>query len=300
MTLTWPRMQPSSALRVLREQRDTAERLRVATLLSLVLHGVPLLSFAGGGQGFLPFEALRRELPIEVELAPSSVEPAGSEGMQNAGGDPPLPGVPSGTPREPEPPDPIGEPETTVTPAGADSTEAEHALGEGASPESSEGESGTSEGLFAGSGTGTLHAVICFIPETTRWLWQIRECTPIHEEYLDRINIPRRPFTAGFPGVPGRTEYFAVNIQGGFHVSHAGRYHFRLKADDGAVLFVDGQVVVDNDGVHEAISRSGEVELSAGPHRVRVWYFQGMRYEVALQLFVTPPGGPERIFTPEL
>src|SRR5690606_6471485 len=73
VTLTWPRMQPSSALRVLREQRDTAERLRVATLLSLALHGVPLLSFAGGGQGFLPFEALRRELPIEVELAPSSV-----------------------------------------------------------------------------------------------------------------------------------------------------------------------------------------------------------------------------------
>ena len=51
--------------------------------------------------------------------------------------------------------------------------------------------------------------------------------------------------------------------------------------------------------MHDAISPDGDVTLSAGPHRLRVWYFQGIRYELALQLFVTPPGGDERIFSSE-
>ena len=51
--------------------------------------------------------------------------------------------------------------------------------------------------------------------------------------------------------------------------------------------------------MHDAISRSGDVALGAGQHRLRVWYFQGIRYELALQLFVTPPGGSEHIFSSE-
>ena len=81
------------------------------------------------------------------------------------------------------------------------------------------------------------------------------------------------------------------------NVSEAGSYRFRLKADDGAQLFIDNRLVVDNDGIHAAISKRGEVELRAGRHRIRVWYFQGMKYELALQLFVTPPGASERLFS---
>jgi hypothetical protein len=53
---------------------------------------------------------------------------------------------------------------------------------------------------------------------------------------------------------------------------------------------------VDNDGIHGAISKRGEIELDEGVHSLRVRYFQGMKYELALQLFVKPPDAPERLF----
>jgi PA14 domain len=79
--------------------------------------------------------------------------------------------------------------------------------------------------------------------------------------------------------------------------SEAGSYRFRLKSDDGSQLFIDNRLVVDNDGIHDVISKRGELELRSGRHRIRVWYFQGMKYQLALQLFVTPPGGAERLFS---
>lgn len=53
---------------------------------------------------------------------------------------------------------------------------------------------------------------------------------------------------------------------------------------------------MDNDGVHPSQEASGEGELAAGFHDLKVWYFQGPAQSIAIQLFVTPPGGEERIF----
>jgi hypothetical protein len=58
--------------------------------------------------------------------------------------------------------------------------------------------------------------------------------------------------------------------------------------------------VVDNDGLHGPSAVAGEVELSVGPHRFELWYFQGPRMLVALQVFVTPPGQGERLLQPTL
>jgi hypothetical protein len=152
-------------------------------------------------------------------------------------------------------------------------------------------------GRFIGNGPGALKARICFIPEATRSLREIHTCPAIYEQFLDEIDVPSRHFAAGFPGFEDRTEYFAVDITGTFTVSEAGSYRFRLKSDDGSQLFIDNQLLVDNDGIHDAISKRGEVDLRSGRHRIRVWYFQGMKYQLALQLFVTPPGGAERLFS---
>lgn len=83
-------------------------------------------------------------------------------------------------------------------------------------------------------------------------------------------------------------------------MTNPGQHYFRLTSDDGAQLFIDDQLVVDNDGLHEPITRDGSVELSAGRLRLRIVYFQSIRDELALQLFVTPPGGNERVFSSRL
>lgn len=54
----------------------------------------------------------------------------------------------------------------------------------------------------------------------------------------------------------------------------SGRYTFYLKSDDGSALFIDGDRVVNNDGLHGPVERSGERELAAGFHTIRVDYFQ--------------------------
>lgn len=44
---------------------------------------------------------------------------------------------------------------------------------------------------------------------------------------------------------------------------------------DGCKLFVDGKEIVNNDGDHGLIERTGSIELSAGRHRVSVEYYNG-------------------------
>ncbi len=110
------------------------------------------------------------------------------------------------------------------------------------------------------------------------------------------IDVSSRPFTDGFPGLTDRFEWFALDYRGRCTLSKSGTYQFRLLADDGARLFVDDRQIIDNDGVHPAIALQVGIELEAGQHDLRVTYFQGPRTEIALQLFVTAPGGTEEIF----
>ena len=53
-----------------------------------------------------------------------------------------------------------------------------------------------------------------------------------------------------------------------------GIYTFYSLSDDGSVLFIDGELIVDNDGSHRARERSGPVGLKAGFHAIRVRHFQ--------------------------
>jgi PA14 domain-containing protein len=163
------------------------------------------------------------------------------------------------------------------------------------------GTGGRVSGDFAfGGSSGALRAEMCFIPEGTRRLRDVAECRGGAVFFTDELNIASRRFDEGFPGVTQRTEWFSIRYSGTFTLQRGGEYQFRLKSDDGSQLFIDGELVIDHDGVHDAISKRGEVDLDAGAHQIVVRYFQGPRYVVALQLFVTPPGQPERLFRSEL
>lgn len=115
--------------------------------------------------------------------------------------------------------------------------------------------------------------------------------------YACEWDVPTRAFEQGFPGVTDQFEWFAIVYSGMFNVSAAGTYQFRINSDDGTKLYIDGNPVVMNDGVHPPKSVSGSVNLSAGDHELVLEYFQGPRYLIALQVWVTPPGGSEQIFS---
>jgi hypothetical protein len=115
--------------------------------------------------------------------------------------------------------------------------------------------------------------------------------------YACEWDVPQRAFENGFPGVADKFEWFAIRYSGMFNVSQAGEYKFRINSDDGTKLTIDGNPVVMNDGQHPPTSASGSITLSAGDHELVLEYFQGPRYLIALQVWVTPPGGSEQIFS---
>ena len=69
-------------------------------------------------------------------------------------------------------------------------------------------------------------------------------------------------------------EYFGLDFNGFLKVPENGVYSFSTDSDDGSRLFVDGKLIADNDGLHSNIEVKGVVALAAGPHAIRVQYFQ--------------------------
>ena len=150
-----------------------------------------------------------------------------------------------------------------------------------------------------GGDRGAFTGQVCFIAPRTPSIRRMGSCVVQAVLHTSSFNIPMTPFTEGFPGID-RDEWFAILYSGKFTVSTAGLHHFRLASDDGSILAIDGEEVVDNDGQHGPLVKRGELDLSAGEHSFELRYFQGPRVFVSLQLWVTPPGQAERLFGPTL
>lgn len=56
-------------------------------------------------------------------------------------------------------------------------------------------------------------------------------------------------------------------------IPSSGLYHFGLSSDDGSLLMIDGETVVDNDGSHSKRYRDGGVRLEKGFHELSLRYF---------------------------
>ncbi|MDA0802134.1 MAG: alpha-L-fucosidase [Planctomycetota bacterium] len=68
---------------------------------------------------------------------------------------------------------------------------------------------------------------------------------------------------------------FAVQFDGIVDVPATGIWTFWLTSDDGSMLWIDGKLVVDNDGPHGAKEVRGQAPLAAGAHAIRVGFFEG-------------------------
>lgn len=115
--------------------------------------------------------------------------------------------------------------------------------------------------------------------------------------YTSSLNVPPQSFTEGFPGVTRRNEWFAIDYTGRFWIADPARYTFALLSDDGSRLFIDDQLVIDNDGLHPPFEKTGTIQLAAGIHRMHVEYFQGPKFQIALELKIAGPGQPLRVFS---
>jgi hypothetical protein len=141
-----------------------------------------------------------------------------------------------------------------------------------------------------------LRGQIYHIKHDSQQLPNLRKLKTVGTIYTTSLNVPPQPFNQGFPGVSKRFEWFAIDYTGRIWIQKPGMYRFLLMSDDGSKLYLDDRQIVDNDGIHPPQERYGQVDLTAGIHRIEVAYFQGPRFAVALVLSVAPPGQQMRIF----
>lgn len=90
----------------------------------------------------------------------------------------------------------------------------------------------------------------------------------------------------------GYSHNYLVQTVAFLDVDEAGEYGFRLASDDGSRLSINGEVVVDHDGLHGSEVMDGTVELSAGRHELEVDFFQAGG-GATLALLWQPPGADD-------
>ena len=154
---------------------------------------------------------------------------------------------------------------------------------------------------------------------------------PIYTFIAANLDVSIREYTKGFPTpeMQAVVENFAVRFRGVLAVDTPGKYTFWLLSDDGSKLYIDDTLVIDNDGIHGItrnkgrkdllstpsvkaqvswhfeghsvdMGKRGSIELTAGTHSFEIQYFQGPRYEIALQWFYQPPDAYRQIVPPEV
>ncbi|HUR27829.1 MAG TPA: PA14 domain-containing protein, partial [Planctomycetota bacterium] len=90
-----------------------------------------------------------------------------------------------------------------------------------------------------------------------------------------------------------REEHVAYVFRGDLRVPADDVYSFALLSDDGSRLWVDGNLVVDNDGLHGPVERTGNDALAAGWHAIRVEWFN-LTGGAELALEIQASAGPAR------
>jgi hypothetical protein len=144
---------------------------------------------------------------------------------------------------------------------------------------------------------GTIYYLHSYNASNKMSVDSLQHMKPRGTIYTRSLNVPPRDFREGFPGVTKRFEWFAIDYTGKFWIERPGDYEFSLMSDDGSMLYIDDRMIIDNGKMHPAETKEGRVELGRGAHSIRVSYFQGPKWRVALVLKVAGPGEKLRVFT---
>jgi hypothetical protein len=132
----------------------------------------------------------------------------------------------------------------------------------------------------------------------TRSVSEMRRRKPVKRVCLAQLNITPRSFQEGFPGMGSTNEWFGMDIRFTVNIAETATWELMLLADDGAILSIDDENVIDNDGIHAPTPVATTVKLEKGLRNFRVRYFQGPGPDLALMLAWKKPGAADYGYLP--
>lgn len=156
----------------------------------------------------------------------------------------------------------------------------------------------TLKGFAPEEGKETLiPAFVYFLKPKTNKIPNFNKMTPAGMFFTTAIDYPVDRGSRSFPGVPQRDDWLGLRFYVKFTLAEneAGDYKFRIVCRDAARLIVGKKLVVNADGIGKVQDKSGSVHLAAGNHEMFLDYMQTTGPN-GIQLFVTLPGGKEKIF----
>ncbi|MRV76472.1 hypothetical protein GJ700_32655 [Duganella sp. FT92W] len=127
---------------------------------------------------------------------------------------------------------------------------------------------------------------------------EMRRRKPIKRVCLTQLDITPRSFREGFPGMGSTVEWFGMDIRFTVNIAETATWELMLLADDGAILSIDDENVIDNDGIHAPTPVATRVKLEKGLRNFRVRYFQGPGPDLALMLAWKKPGAADYSYVP--
>jgi hypothetical protein len=114
---------------------------------------------------------------------------------------------------------------------------------------------------------------------------------PVGYVAVDNLNIAPGEFPQGIKvGGGALTSNYGVHFQGSLNITESGTYEFCVNAGDGALLYLDQQVIVDGDGAGAARETCESLAVEPGEYAVDLlWYHNDG--PMALQLTWAKDGG---------
>jgi hypothetical protein len=91
-----------------------------------------------------------------------------------------------------------------------------------------------------------------------------------------------------------RTDKYAFEFSGYIRIDKDGIYTFFTDSDDGSMLYIDDEEIVNNDGNHGNVEKSGKAALKKGFHKIKVLYFDSGGGN-SLKVSIQPEGGKKEV-----
>ena len=69
-------------------------------------------------------------------------------------------------------------------------------------------------------------------------------------------------------------DHYAYEFTSYLNIPETAVYRFFINSDDGAKLYIDGKLLIDNDGSHSAARKGQKIALKQGFHEIKIEYFE--------------------------
>ncbi len=119
----------------------------------------------------------------------------------------------------------------------------------------------------------------------------------LNEISWDSIHVEQRDVDDGFPGVK-RKGAFGIMFNSVLTIDETSMYRFAITSDDGSLLWINDELIIDNDFSDGMHLKADTIALRPGNHDIKLWYYQAYPTMFGF-IFNSEPIEGEVVFEPD-